>query len=229
MSSLVVQTFTPIPVVIAYFMVAGIAAVFMLLRVKPKFTTLDLTYLGIGGAIAAVADHFIGDLIFLPNGIYPIVNPPVWFRLLVLFITVAVVRKVGSGIFAAAVFDLVGDIIHFGVRGEPLWLIEDMLTYGLYLDLMVYFTKGNIFGVSETTGKGVLLVSIVEGGILGFVSSFVHPIFTMGTIAPIVFGRIFNAQAVVYYLITYIIGNTPFGAFAGVVANRVGRLVSQTV
>jgi len=59
-------------------------------------------------------------MIFLPNGIYPLINPPVWFRIITSFIVVALVRKVGSGMAVFTAYDLIGDLIHFGFGGETL-------------------------------------------------------------------------------------------------------------
>jgi len=83
---------TPLPIVLGYFIVATVIAVLIIWKAKPKFSTIDLVYIGIGGAFVAVSDHIFGDMIFLPNGIYPLINPPVWFRIITSFIVVALVR-----------------------------------------------------------------------------------------------------------------------------------------
>ncbi len=220
--SSVSQPFLPYPALF-YFVISAVLAFLLIKKSKPNFSTLDLIYIGIGGAIAAIGDHFIGDLIYLPQGIYPVVNPPVWFRMFLLFVTIALVRKVGSGMMAAAVFDIIGDLLHFGFKGEPLWLIEDILTYGLFLDIGIYISKGKIFGIGVE--KGGLFISLIEGGILGLAFAIVHPIFTFSLIAPIVFGFVPNVQEVEYLLATYIIGDSAIGTILAIFAKRIGELV----
>ncbi|BFH73904.1 hypothetical protein SJAV_18480 [Sulfurisphaera javensis] len=214
---------TPLPIVLAYFIIAVVVAVFLFKKAKPKFNAIDLAIIGVGGALVAVADHIIGDAIFLPSGIYPIINPPVWFRIFVFFITVGVVRKVGSGMMSMAVYDIVSDLIHFGFTGEPFWLIEDVFTYGLMADIVIFLTHGKIFGIREE--KDPILLAILEGGALGFFFSFIHPFFTYGFIAPMVFGFIPDQARVMYLFITYIPGDIVIGAISAIVANRVAKVV----
>ncbi|MEM1629951.1 MAG: hypothetical protein QXE39_04540, partial [Saccharolobus sp.] len=167
--------------------------------------------------------HIIGDAIFLPSGIYPIINPPVWFRIFVFFITVGVVRKVGSGMTTMAVYDIVSDLIHFGFTGEPLWLLEDILTYGAIVDIAIFITRGKIFGIGEKRDQ--LLLAILEGGIIGFAFSFIHPFFTYGFFAPLIFGFIPNQARIMYLFITYIPGTTFVGAISAIIANRVSKVI----
>ncbi|TRM89591.1 hypothetical protein DMP16_10950, partial [Sulfolobus sp. B1] len=94
----------------------------------PAYDVMAFVYAAIGGAVVAVADHVIGDIIYLPSPIYPIVNPPVWLRIVAFFVTVGLIRKIGSGMFAMGIYDITSDLLHFGFGGEPLWLIEDILT-----------------------------------------------------------------------------------------------------
>ncbi|AWR95355.1 hypothetical protein [Acidianus brierleyi] len=56
---------TPLPLVLGYFVFAAIVAVFILR--KSKFTPTDFALAGVGGALVSVADHIIGDAIFLPS------------------------------------------------------------------------------------------------------------------------------------------------------------------
>lgn len=214
---------TPLPVIIAYFIFAVVVAFIILRKSKPKFNAIDFAIIGVGGALVAVADHIIGDAIFLPSGIYPIVNPPVWFRIFVFFITIGIIRKVGSGMITMGVYDIVSDLLHFGFAGEPLWLIEDIFTYGLMADIMIFLTHGKLFGYKEK--KDQILLAVLEGGSLGFFFSFVHPFFTYGFIAPLVFGFIPDQARITYLFITYIPGDIIIGAISAVVANRVSKVI----
>ncbi|QGR19708.1 hypothetical protein [Stygiolobus azoricus] len=217
---------TPLPIVLGYFIIAGIIAGLIVWKGKPRFTTLDLVYIGIGGAFVAIADHTIGDMIFLPNGIYPIINPPFWFRIITSFIVIALVRKVGSGMAVFTTYDLISDILHFGFEGEPLWLIEDALTYGLFMDVAIFLTKGNLFGVLESDVSRQSLKAIVEGILLGFAFSFVHPFFTYGFIAPLIHGFIPSQERVLYLFITYMASSSIISPIASLLALRVSRVIS---
>lgn len=214
---------TPLPIILGYFVIVTIIIIILLLKAKPKFNAIDLAIIGVGGALVAIFDHIIGDAIFLPSGIYPIINPPVWFRIFVFFITVGVVRKVGSGITTMAVYDIVSDLLHFGFTGEPLWLLEDILTYGAIIDIAIFITRGKIFGIGEKRDQ--LLLAILEGGIIGFIFSFIHPFFTYGFFAPLIFGFIPNQARIMYLFITYIPGTTFVGAISAIIANRVSKVI----
>ena len=214
---------TPLPIILGYFVIVTIIIIILLLKAKPKFNAIDLAIIGVGGALVAIFDHIIGDAIFLPSGIYPIINPPVWFRIFVFFITVGVVRKVGSGMTTMAVYDIVSDLIHFGFTGEPLWLLEDILTYGAIVDIAIFITRGKIFGIGEKRDQ--LLLAILEGGIIGFAFSFIHPFFTYGFFAPLIFGFIPNQAIIMYLFITYIPGTTFVGAISAILANRVSKVI----
>lgn len=198
--------------VLGYFIIAGI----IVWKGKPRFTTLDLVYIGIGGAFVAIADHVIGDMIFLPSGIYPIINPPFWFRIITSFIVIALV---GSGMAVFTTYDLIGDILHFGFKGE--WLIEDALTYGLFMDVAIFLTKGNLFGVLDGDVSRQSLKAIVEGILLGFAFSFVHPFFTYGFIAPLIF---IPSQERVLYL--FMASSSIISPIASLLALRVSRVIS---
>ena len=218
---------TPLPIVVGYFVVASVVAFFIVKRSKNRMKLMDYVIAAIGGAITSFADHVIGDAIFLPAPIYPFINPPVWFRILVFLIVVGVIRKVGAGMLSMGVFDIVGDLLHFGFTGEPLWLIEDVLTYGLMADITIYLTHGRIFGIGEKTMQA--LYAVFEGGVLGFVFSFVHPFFTYGFIAPIVFGFVPSQARIEFLLISYIPGDVVIGAIAALAANRVAWVVRSGV
>ncbi len=215
---------TPWEIVVSYFIIAGVIWGVILWKSRPKFTTIDLVYVGIGGALTAVADHVVGDAIFLPEPIYPLVNPPVWFRILVFFITVGLVRKVGAGVFGMAVFDIVSDLLHFGFMGEPLWLIEDVLTYGFLVDLTIFLTKGRIFGIGSSRGSSAL--ATLEGLALGFAFTFVHSFFTYGFFAPLVFGFVPDQARIFYLFITYLPGDLIIGTISGLVSLRVAKVIT---
>ncbi|ARM76794.1 hypothetical protein [Acidianus manzaensis] len=218
---------TPLPIIVAYFIIAVGIAFFIIKKSSKKLNAIDLAIVGVGGALVAIADHIVGDAIFLPSGIYPIINPPVWFRIFVFFIVIGAVRKVGSGMLTMAVFDIVGDLIHFSFVGEPLWLIEDVFTYGLMADIVIFLTGGKIFAIGEKLKSrfDFLLISALEGGALGFFFSFVHPFFTYGFIAPEVFGFVPDQAEITYLFVTYIPGDILIGAISAIIANRISKVI----
>jgi hypothetical protein len=42
---------TPLPIVLGHFIVATVIAVLIIWKAKPKFSTIDLVYIGIGGLL----------------------------------------------------------------------------------------------------------------------------------------------------------------------------------
>lgn len=218
---------TPLPIVITYFAAASVAAFVMLKKSKARMKLMDYVVAAIGGAITSFADHVLGHAVYLPTPIYPFVNPPFWFRILVFFITVGLVRKVGAGMLSMAVFDLVGDLTHFGFAGEPLWLIEDVLTYGFMADVAIFLTKGRLFGIGER--RYATLYAVFEGGLLGFFMALVHPFFTYGFFAPIIKGFVPSQAYVQFLVISYIPGHVAVGALSAVIAARIARVVRATV
>ena len=52
------------------------------------------------------------------------------------------------------------------------------MTYGLFMDVVIFITKGNLFGVLYNDKYKQNLSAIVEGLLLGFAFSFVHSFFT---------------------------------------------------
>lgn len=214
--------FNSTPIVVGYVVVAIVVMTFLLLRNKgllKKFTAIDYAYMGIGGALVAVLDHIVGRAIFIPSPFYPWINPPVYFRAISAFITIGLVRKFGAGMITMGVYDIISDIVHYSFIGEPLWLFEDIITYGLMADIAILLTKQKLF-VSKNIG-----VIILEGALLGLAWSIVHPFFTYGFIAPEVFKFYPNAYRVMFLFETYAVGLTIIGVISAVIANRVIKLV----
>ncbi|MFP3233873.1 MAG: hypothetical protein RXR08_09350 [Sulfolobaceae archaeon] len=135
-------------------------------------------------------------------------------------------RKVGSGIAVFAVYDLISDFLHLGFREEPLRLIEDALTYGLFMDVVIFITKGNLFSVLYDDKYKQNLSAIVEGLQQGFAFSFVHPFFTYGFMAPLIFGFTPNLEMVLYLFVTYIAGDAVISTISGLLVLRVLMVVA---
>ncbi|MFP3218768.1 hypothetical protein [Acidianus sp.] len=139
----------PWELVLLYFLVA-LAIAFLLGKRSgglKAFNTLDLIYIGIGSAFAVAWEFYIAGFLdrFIPSN--PFVSVGFWGRIIIVFIVAALVRKVGVGMLTLFIFDVLGDIFHYGFGGEPMYFIYETFTYGLFVDLMIAATGGRIFGL----------------------------------------------------------------------------------
>lgn len=121
-----------------------------------RFSTMDLVYIGIGAALAVVWEFYVGAFLqrAVPSGLGSLISPVFWGRLFITFIIVGLVRKVGTGVLSLAIFNILSDIFFYGFGGEPVYTLYEALTYGLFIDMAIALTKGNIFGT-----KGRMTVS----------------------------------------------------------------------
>jgi len=229
----------PWEVVVGYFAVA-LAIVYYLGKkygALKKFTTLDLVYIGIGGAFAMVWEFYIGSFIgrFLPST--PFIGVGFWGRLIIVFIVAGLVRKVGVGMLTLFVFDLLADLFHYGFGGQPVFFVYESLTYGLFVDLMVVFTKGKIFGIGYTPKEvnqphAVLVrrtnvLAALEGGILGALWALPSPLFYSGFFKPFIFGAVPNWGKIVFDILAHLPGDIVMGIIGGILAYYVARAVGQ--
>jgi hypothetical protein len=232
--------------VVGYFVVALIIALVLGKKTGglSSFTTLDYVFIGIGAAFAVVWEFFIGAFLgsFVPRGLTNYISIGFWGgQLLTMMVVAALVRKVGVGMISFVVYSFLGDLFHYGFGGEPIYFFYEALTYGLFLDLMIAFTGGNIFAVksslkasAESTGSSgggssgrLLVVMIIEGAIIGGLFAFPSPIFYSGFFSPFISGGIVSWQTIYTVLAAYLISGIPAGAIAAVIANRVSRALGQ--
>jgi hypothetical protein len=95
------------------------------------------------------------------------------------------------------------------------------------MDVVIFITKGNLFGVLYDDKYKQNLSAIVEGVVLlGFAFSFVLLFFTFGFMAPLVFGFTPNQERVLYLFVTYMAGDAVISTVAGLLALRVSRVVA---
>lgn len=233
--------------VVGYFVVALIVA-FVLGRKTgglSSFTTLDFVYIGIGVAFAVVWQWFIGAFLggFVPAGLTTYISIGyIGGQLITMMVIAALVRKVGVGVTSFVVYSFLSDIFHYGFGGEPMYFIYEGLTYGLFLDLVIAFTGGNIFAAKssakasvETTGAvggggssaKLVAIMIIEGAIVGFLFAFPDPIIYSAFFSPFINGAKVDWQTIYTTLDAYIISGIPAGAFGGIIANRVSRAMGQ--
>lgn len=188
----------PWEVVVGYFAIA-LAIVYIIGKKYgglKALTTLDLVYIGIGGAFAMVWEFYIGSFIgrFLPST--PFVSVGFWGRLIIVFIVAGLVRKAGVGMLTLFIYDFLSDLFHYGFGGEPMFFIYETLTYGLFVDLMIVFTKGKIFGIgyipkevdqpSAVSVSRTNVLAALEGGILGALWALPDPLFYEGFFGPFI-------------------------------------------
>jgi len=238
----------PWEVVAGYFAVA-LAIVYYLGKkygALKAFTTLDLVYIGIGGAFAMVWEFYIGSFIgrFFPST--PFVNVGFWGRLIIVFIVAGLVRKPGVGILTLFVFDFLADLFHYGFGGEPMFFIYEMLTYGLFIDLMIVFTKGKIFGIgytpkganqpvdqpiaafaSKTFASRTNVLAALEGAILGALWALPDPLFYEGFFGPFIYGYAPNWGKIIFHIQAFLPGDIVMGIIGGILAYYVARAVGQ--
>jgi len=233
--------------VVGYFAIALVVA-FVLGRKTgglSRFTTLDFVYIGIGVAFAVVWQWFIGSFLngFLPGGVRTYVDFGfIGGQLITMMVVATLVRKVGVGITSFVVYSFLSDIFHYGFGGEPMYFVYEGLTYGLFLDLMIAFTGGNIFASKSSakasteatgmTGGGssakLTTIMIVEGAVVGFLFAFPDPLIYSGFFANFINGPgSVNWQTIYTNLTAFIISGIPAGAIGGIIANRVSRALGQ--
>ena len=233
--------------VVGYFVIALIVAFILGKKTGglSSFTTLDFVYIGIGVAFAVVWQWFIGAFLggFLPGSVSQYINIGyIGGQLVTMFVIAALVRKVGVGMTSFVVYSFLSDIFHYGFGGEPMFFIYEGLTYGLFLDLTIAATGGNIFGVKSslkasaeataTSGGGgsskkLLTLMIIEGAILGAAFQFPDPIIYSAFFGPFINGSKVDWQTIYATLVRYLISGIPAGALGGVIANRVSRAIGQ--
>jgi len=232
--------------VVGYFAIALVVAFVLGKKTGglSQFNTLDFVYIGIGVAFAVVWQWFIGGFLngFLPGGVRTYVDFGfIGGQLITMMVIATLVRKVGVGITSFVVYSFLSDIFHYGFGGEPIYFIYEGLTYGLFLDLMIAFTGGNIFAAKSsakasaegmTSGGGssakLTTIMIVEGAIVGFLFAFPDPVIYSGFFANLINGPgAVNWQTIYTNLTSYIISGIPAGALGGIIANRVSRALGQ--
>jgi hypothetical protein len=241
----------PWEIVAVYFLAASAIAIYLGRRGGGlrKFSTLDLVYIAVGGALAMVWEFNVGSLIKTPS----FIDIGFYGRLFILLIVAALVRKVGAGMLTMFVFNLLSDQFHYGYGGEPMYFIYECLTYGLFIDLLIAFTGGKIFGVGITEqvgqkvnrkvgpvtvgaqtispnmgGKPYLspaTLAVIEGAILGFLMAFPDPLFYGGFFNPFLYGGVVDWGRIVFNIATFIPLDTFVGALSGLVALRVSRVI----
>jgi hypothetical protein len=229
----------PWEVVAGYFAVALVIMYFIGKKYGglKKFTTLDLVYIGIGGAFAMVWEFYIGSFIgrFFPST--PFVDVGFWGRLIIVFIVAGLVRKVGVGMLTLFVFNLLSDLFHYGFGGEPMFFIYEMLTYGLFIDLMIVFTKGKIFGIGYTPKEvdqpqavavsRTNVLAALEGAILGALWALPSPLFYSGFFGPFIYGYAPNWGKIIFHIQAYLPGDIVMGIVGGILAYYIARAVGQ--
>jgi hypothetical protein len=233
--------------VVGYFVIALAVAFFLGRKTGglSSFTTLDFVYIGIGVAFAVVWQWFIGAFLggFLPGSVSTYIDIGyIGGQLITMFVIAALVRKVGVGITSFVVYSFLSDIFHYGFGGEPMYFIYEGLTYGLFLDLTIAATGGNIFGVKSsmkasaeataTTGGGgssgkLVAIMIIEGAIVGALFQFPDPIIYSGFFSPFINGGKVDWQTIYATIGRYLISGVPAGAIGGIIANRVARAIGQ--
>ncbi len=228
-------------IVVAYF---ALAIIFVFVWGKKtgglrSFSTTDLVYIAVGVAIAVGWQFTLGAMIESAFSSVPFIHFAYWGEVLAIYITVGIVRKVGTGMIAMMIYDILAALFYYGFGGEPMYILYEMLTYGLFIDIMIAITGPNLFGVKEyletkTEGeeeprrsRKATLKALLHGGILGFLWSFPGSFFYIGFFYPFLYGAFLGWQAVFFDFFSYLPGSIIVGAIAGLAAQRIARAVSH--
>ncbi len=235
----------PWEIVVVYF-VAVLVFVFAFSRKtggEPKFKTVDLVYIGVGSAFVVVWEFFIGPFLdkFVPAGATAYIGFGFFGRILIVLVIAGLVRKVGTGMLTMFIFNLLGDIFHYGFGGEPIYTVYETLTYGLFVDVIIAVTKGHLFGIGAKIEEGkqaakqalaslsrrALIVPAVTGGFIGLLWAIPGNVLYPGFFSPFLYGGIVNWQSIIFSFFASLPGNIIFGIIAGLIAVRISRVLGQ--
>ncbi|EQD31803.1 hypothetical protein B1B_17977, partial [mine drainage metagenome] len=171
-------------------------------------------------------------------------------RLIALLIVAGLVRKVGVGMTAMFIFNLLSDLISYGFSGEPMYFMYEMLTYGLTMDVVIAIAGNNLFGIrsqtrrptagNEKTGARsnpsprnpfsklpAVYLAAIEGVAIGVFWAVPEPLFYSGFIAPFLYGGVVDWAAILFGIIAFIPSALIIGAIGGMITLRIVKAVGQ--
>ncbi len=170
-----------------------------------KLTTRDATYMGLVAAILVVYHYFITPFIPSFSFLNDFFNLSLIGDIYMLLVVAALTGKPGSVAITVIVYDLLGDITHYGFGGEPFWIIGDVMAYAMIIDLWLIFRESNFMSPKNR------VLSFLDGAIGGVAYSVSVPLFFMGFWGSFVHGFIFN-PAFIYFRI---LSSVPEGIIFG--------------
>ncbi|MGC8557796.1 MAG: hypothetical protein ACP5NC_02235 [Nitrososphaeria archaeon] len=157
---------------------------------RPILTTRDASYIGLAAAILVVYNYFVAPLLPSVSILNDFFNISMIGDIYLLLLVAALVGKPGSVGITIIVFDLLGDITHYGFGGEPFWIIGDVIAYAFIIDMWLIIRKNKFM---STRG-----MSFLDGVIGGIAYSVSVPLFFMGFWGSFVHGYLFNPNFVVF-------------------------------
>ncbi len=206
------NTYTVIPwPIIATLTAVYLASLILYWKIKaskknPRFTTRDATYMGLVAAMLVVYHYFIAS--FIPS--FTVFNNFFDLSLIgdiyLLLVVAALVGKPGSIAITIIVYDLLGDITHYGFGGEPFWIIGDIMAYAMIIDLWLIFRENDFM-------TSLRAISFLDGAIGGVAYSVSVPLFFMGFWGSFVHGFIFNSTFIFFRTLASIPEGIIFGIF----------------
>lgn len=238
--SLSVPGMIPWEIMVLYFVGAAVFAIFYGLNYggASRFKTVDFVYIGVGAAFSVVWEFFVGPFLnkFVPSGALPFIDFGFFGRILILLIVAGLVRKVGVGMSSMFIFNILGDIFHYGFYGEPAFTIYETFTYGLLIDVVIAFTRGHLFGIGLEQEEGLmakiqkrsmLLVPAITGAVVAFLWTIPDNVIYAGFFNPLIFGAIVSWQKISFNFEAALVGNMIFGVIAAFIAIRVAKVLGQ--
>lgn len=248
----------PWPIMVVYFLIAWS---FVYLYGKRKgglrgFKSTDFVYMGIGAAFAVVWEFFIGSFLgaFVPSGLATFISIGyLGGQLFTMLVTAALVNKAGVGMMSFVIYNVLAGLFHYGFGGQPVYFFYEAMTYGLFIDIMIVVTGGNLFVTNaagaasieelESTRKTeapsmvtagvksavipVAALAALEGAILGALFALPDPLFYDGFFAPFLYGGFVDWGRILFLIGAFLPSGIVVGAFAGIAGHRIARAVGQ--
>lgn len=205
------NTHTVIPwQLIAVLLVVYVGAVVAYWAIKrPSLTTRDTVYMGLVAALLVIYHFFLTPL--LPTlAVLSAFFDLSMIGMIYLLLTVAsLVGKPGAVGLTIIVYDLLGDLVHYGFGGEPFWIVGDAMAYAMILDIWLIFRDGGM--MTAARGRVGRLLPFLDGALGGVSYAISVPLFFMGFWGSFVHGFIFNPAMIEFRTLAALPEGVVFG------------------
>lgn len=178
---------------------------------RPMLTTRDITYMGLVAAILVVYNYFIAPLVPSISVLNDFFQLSMIGDIYMFLIVAALVSKPGSVGITVIMFDLLGDITHYGFGGEPFWIIGDVIAYAMIIDIWLIFRRDNFMSVHINSKSKNSIMPFIDGIMGGIAYAISIPLFFQGFWGSFVHGFIFNYHFVLFRVVLSIPEGIVFG------------------
>ncbi len=176
--------------------------------------TVDFVYMGLLAALLVIYNFFISPLIPRFSTVTSFFYYPIIGETFILFLVAALIGKPGSVMIMMFIYTLLSDIFHYGFGGEPFWFIYEVTAYAALIDMWLLL-RGKymgtpyqrFFGGAATATAGgkpanvrkIPYFYLVDGAVVGFVTSIAYNFWYQGFWATFVEGYSYTTN---YVLVT---------------------------